>query len=160
MSDNPLNLLAAIMAAFVVAGILAIIGAFGLLPGTGDSAPALPPSVAVGVPTQRSVPPASPTASVVVGDSLTVTARNITFDPTTLNARAGGVGIDFRNEDSGTTHNIHFFRGSDASGQSVATTNVTSGPDEQRLSFLAEAGQYFYRCDVHPDQMHGQLVVR
>jgi len=39
-------------------------------------------------------------------------------------------------------------------------TEVTPGPVEQTLSLgQLAAGQYFYKCDVHPEAMSGMLTV-
>ena len=45
---------------------------------------------------------------------------------------------------------------------SIAATSVKSGPgDVETVQFSAptQVGSYFYRCDVHPTIMTGNLVV-
>jgi plastocyanin len=55
--------------------------------------------------------------------------------------------------DSNVPHNIAFFAGQDASAPRIAGTEVGTGPDDlQVVEFTtpAQAGSYFFHCDVHP----------
>jgi plastocyanin len=58
-------------------------------------------------------------------------------------------------------HNIAFYQGQSAADPLIAATEVETGPVVQELTFTTptEPGNYFFRCDVHPDTMVGQLVV-
>jgi mono/diheme cytochrome c family protein/plastocyanin len=99
-------------------------------------------------------PPAPPSAT------LTISAQAMAFDKDTLVALADTpLTLTFDNKDTGVPHNIHFFKGEDATGETVAQTALATGPDIATLNFgpLA-AGTYFYQCDVHP-QMLGTLTV-
>jgi plastocyanin len=54
-------------------------------------------------------------------------------------------------------HNIQFFG---PGGGSIGATAVATGPVQQTLSLGAlAAGSYSFKCDVHPQQMNGTLVV-
>jgi plastocyanin/mono/diheme cytochrome c family protein len=104
---------------------------------------------------------ASPTTEAA-STNLTITAENTAWDKSTLTAVAGQpltVAVD--NKDSGVSHNIHFFKGADATGTDVASTQIQPGPATETLNFgpLA-AGDYFYQCDVHPTQMTGTLTAK
>jgi plastocyanin len=87
-----------------------------------------------------------------------IVADNLQFDLSELTASAGEVVIALDNRDGGQPHNIQFFRGDDADGESVGTTDVKSGPAEDVLTMNLDAGEYYYHCDVHPN-MKGTLTV-
>jgi len=109
--------------------------------------------------TSATSPPSGATTSGGAGD-LTIVAKNITFDKTSLQAPAGPVKITFMNQDTGTVHDFHLFQGSNASGHSVGQTPLIAGPTTQTLTATLAAGTYYFQCDVHPDQMKGTLTVR
>lgn len=87
-----------------------------------------------------------------------IVANNLQFDLRELSAPAGRIVIALDNRDGGQPHNIQFFRGDDADGESVGTTEIKSGPAQDELAMDLDAGTYFYQCDVHPN-MKGTLVV-
>ncbi|MBF6600201.1 MAG: PQQ-binding-like beta-propeller repeat protein [Dehalococcoidia bacterium] len=138
---------------------------------TGTTTPGTPAASRTGTPAANGTaspaasgtpsPRASGTASgTTTGATLTVTGQNIAFDTTTLTASAGTVKVTFVNKDSGIPHNIHFFKGSDANGQSVAATPIKPGPATDTLTMNLQPGTYSYQCDVHPLQMKGTLTVK
>ncbi len=112
-----------------------------------------------------SVPPPAPTDTPTPRPSgpvaLTVVAKDIAFHPTALTARAGLIiGIVFDNQDAGTQHNIHFFRGDSPAAPTLGSTAVSTGPAQAGLALGSlSPGVYFYHCDVHPDQMKGTLTI-
>jgi plastocyanin len=56
---------------------------------------------------------------------------------------------------------VHIFKGTDASGESVAQTDINTGPKTDTLNFgPLDAGTYYYHCDVHPATMFGTLTVQ
>ena len=91
------------------------------------------------------------------------TPDDIHFDKSTLNATAGAqVTLTYTNN-SDIPHNFHLFDSTDASGKTLATTDVKAGPnDVETVTFSAPTtpGRYYYQCDVHPTQMNGFLVVQ
>jgi plastocyanin len=100
------------------------------------------------------------------GGSVTLeisTPDDTKFDKDTLNAAAGAqVTLTYTNN-SDLPHNFHLFNGGDASGDTIAMTDVKTGPnDVEKVTFTAPTtpGKYFYHCDVHPQQMTGFLVVQ
>jgi plastocyanin len=110
------------------------------------------PSAAAGSPTAAATP-GGPAAAI------TIAGISSTFDKEEVTAPAGPVTIEFDNRDGGVIHNIHFFNGDDADGESVGETELETGPVKQTLTMDLEAGAYFYQCDAHPTTMTGTLTV-
>jgi plastocyanin len=108
--------------------------------------------------------PGGPAATVPAGTTLIqVTARNLAFIERTLRAPASTqVTVRLNNEDAGVTHNVAFYRSRTATTQPLvdgAVGPLFPGPDVRDFSFTTPGrGNYFYRCDVHPD-MNGTFIV-
>ena len=91
-----------------------------------------------------------------------VVARNLVFDKRSLSASPGAsVTVTLDNQDAGVLHNIAFYN-SPAASQRIAVGELFPGPAVRDVQFTAPSapGNYFYRCDVHPDTMTGSFVVR
>lgn len=127
---------------------------FKITPAAG-AATATPPPAA----TAPAGEPTSP-ATAEAGGPLTITGVSSQFDLEEITAPAGSVTVEFDNRDGGVVHNIHFFSGDDADGESVAETELEVGPITQTVTFDAEPGSYFYQCDAHPTTMTGTLTVQ
>ncbi|MEX0749754.1 MAG: cupredoxin domain-containing protein [Dehalococcoidia bacterium] len=119
--------------------------------GGDDSDPVTTPG-ASGTPAERGAKTPDAEGTIVI------VARNLEFDTDELLAPAGAVTIEFENADGGTPHNIHFFRGANARGESVGETALGNGPATDTLELDLETGDYFFQCDVHPN-MKGTLTV-
>jgi len=119
--------------------------------------PVTPSASAAVSPTAGATAAASPAAGG--GTTLALTAQSILFDKTKLEAKAGAVTIEFDNKDGGIPHNVHVYKGSDTTGDSVGMTDITAGPTKQTLTINVAAGAYYYQCDVHPTTMSGTLTV-
>jgi plastocyanin len=93
--------------------------------------------------------------------NVTITAKNIAFDKRSIAISTGvDVTITFVNSDAGVLHNIAFYTNRSATS-AIAKGATFAGPGEEQVKFVAPApGSYFYRCDVHPDQMNGTLTVK
>ena len=115
----------------------------------GSSATAAVPAVTV-----------TPASTGGAGATIGLLGRDSKFDKATLSASAGAVTINFENADAGVPHNLHVFKGADAKGQSVGTTDLEAGPLKQVLKLTLERGSYYYHCDVHPTTMKGVLTVQ
>ncbi len=104
---------------------------------------------------------ASPTAAAG-STELKLVGKALAFDTSTLTGVAGKeLTVTFDNEDAGTPHNVQFFKGADATGESIGATEIASGPVVQTLKIgPLDAGSYFYQCDVHPTTMTGTLTVQ
>lgn len=120
------------------------------------------PPVIVQAACGQTAPAAVPTAAgpTTAATELTVIGQGTAFDKTELLGVAGtALTITFDNRDAGINHNIHFFKGADASGDEVAASDIAPGPVVQTLKLdPLDAGDYFYQCDVHPGQMEGKLT--
>jgi plastocyanin len=94
--------------------------------------------------------------------SVTLVAQNIAFDPNTITASTGvEVTVTLDNRDAGVLHNVAFYTNRSAS-QAIFVGELSTGPATTTESFNAPstAGSYFFRCDVHPDQMTGTFNVQ
>jgi plastocyanin len=138
------------------------VGASGQIPLPPATSPTPPPSEGG---------PATPAANG--GSSAAGTALRISTDPNT------GGGINYNTDtltappntkvtltysnNAAVIHNWHLYNGSDAKAPSIAQTPLMAGPnDNQSVQFTtpAQAGSYYFQCDVHPTQMFGHLVVK
>lgn len=93
------------------------------------------------------------------GTTIKLVALNILYEKTEFEAPAGKVTIEIENKDAGVPHNVHIYKGEDASGQDMGLTELTAGPDTQRITLDLQAGEYFFVCDVHPTTMSGKLKI-
>jgi len=121
------------------------------------SAPAVQPTVAPPPPT--TAPPPPPPPPPPAEQSLTVVAKDVTFSPSPLTARAGGVlHLTLDNQDTGVEHDIVLY---DASGAVAGATDPAMGPVRQTLTLtLGAPGRYAFKCSVHPQTMRGVLAVQ
>ena len=121
---------------------------------------------------QRGVPAPSPAASPMPAAGETPaggTAAEIKmvpvllFDKTELTIAADtDVTITADNAEDAIPHNFAVYTSRDAaeSGEdALATTEICNGPCIETATVNLSAGEYFFRCDVHPIQMIGALVV-
>jgi plastocyanin len=127
--------------------------------------PAQSPAGSPGGESPAGSPAGSPGESPAAGTTLEVVTppeQPLAFVPDQLSATAATeVTVDYLN-DSNIPHNIHFFAGPDASAESLGATEVVTGPGAlQSITITTpdEPGQYFFHCDVHPQQMVGMLDV-
>ncbi|HVB38826.1 MAG TPA: cupredoxin domain-containing protein, partial [Vicinamibacterales bacterium] len=97
-------------------------------------------------------------ASAPTGQVVKITAQNIAFTETSVDAPAGqAFTIAFDNEDAGIPHNIEI---KDASGASKFKGEIVTGVTTINYSIPAlTAGTYTFVCDVHPN-MTGTLTVK
>lgn len=94
--------------------------------------------------------------------AVTLTAKNLSFDKRTIAASPGvDVTVTLNNQDAGVSHNVSFYTNKSATTK-IFTGNLLAGPGTQDEKFKAPTapGNYFFRCDVHPDQMTGTFVVK
>ena len=123
----------------------------------GDATIAVPTATPAAAPT---APSGSATAGNGGATTLTLVARGAVLDQTALSAPAGAVTIEFENKDAGILHNLHVYKGTDASGEGVGSTKLQAGPTSETLTLQLGPGAYYYQCDAHPMSMKGTLTVR
>jgi plastocyanin len=101
---------------------------------------------------------AAPAAGGEGGGGPTVVAQNLTFDTTEIDLPAQPTTLHFENQDAGTVHNIGIYTDDSASQALFDGADVT-GPDSADYQVPAlDPGEYYFRCDTHP-QMNGTVVV-
>lgn len=116
------------------------------------------PSAAGAPPTPTAtLPPASCSPD---GGVLRVAAIGFAFQPDCLAAHAGEpFRIAFANEDEGVQHNVAVYEDAAGTG-ALFVGDPVAGPGEATYRVDAlDAGTYLFRCDFHPQQMRGVLVV-
>jgi plastocyanin len=94
--------------------------------------------------------------------TIDLVAKNIAFDKSTITVPAGAeVTINFDNRDSGIPHNFAVYESS-AAKKVVFKGKIITGAKKITYTFTApaQAGDYFFRCDVHPTIMTGTFTVQ
>jgi plastocyanin len=90
-------------------------------------------------------------------------SNQLAFTPNTLTAPANtSVTVNYTNN-SNQPHNIVFFNGSDSSAPKLAETEIATGPNALRSATFttpAQAGNYYFWCQVHQAAMSGTLQVQ
>ncbi len=101
--------------------------------------------------------------SAAAPQSVTVdlVAEDIAFDKNTITVPAGArVTVNFNNRDSGVPHNFAVYE-TEAAEKVIFSGQIVTGLAKIEYTFDAPPipGTYFFRCDIHPTQMTGQLIV-
>lgn len=109
----------------------------------------------------KSAPQSSATPA---GDAtqLSLAASGTRFTATQLEAASGKpIAVKFDNQDAGVFHNFALYT-DEAHTVPVpgGATQLAAGPVVQDLTVDLKAGTYYFRCDVHPVEMTGTLVVK
>ena len=135
-------------------------------PGPMTTVPTTAPTAA---PTTPATTPAPTTVQTTVvttpvgGGEVTVNlvAKNIAFDKSQITVPAGShVTIHFDNQDTGIPHNFALYTDSHATTR-IFVGDFVTGPKMVTYTFTAPStpGNYFFRCDVHPEMMTGTFTV-
>ncbi len=92
---------------------------------------------------------------------VTISAQNNAFSRSRIRVPAGEqILIEFTNREA-APHNIAFYE-SAAAEEEIYVGSTVRGPDNTvtyEFDAPEETGTYFYRCDVHPIVMTGDLIV-
>ena len=92
----------------------------------------------------------------------TLVARNLSFDKRSITASPGvDVTVRLDNQDAGVIHNFAVYTNRSA-GTKIYVGPTSTGIAQTNDNFKAPTspGNYFFRCDAHPDQMTGSFVVK
>lgn len=86
--------------------------------------------------------------------------RSIRFDQRQLVIAAGqDVTIHFVNEDTGVAHDFTIWRDRTAN-ERLAGTRVCTASCDETITVNLPAGQYYFNCTIHPQQMTGTLIAQ
>ena len=90
--------------------------------------------------------------------SVMISASNITFEQTSVDAPAGTpFNVVFDNKDAGVPHDVWI---KDSTGNPVFQGAIVTGPTQTTYNVPAlAAGSYTFNCSVHPN-MTGTMVVK
>jgi hypothetical protein len=94
--------------------------------------------------------------------TITLVAQSLQWDKRSVSAGADApVTVVMENRDPGVLHNVAFYTNSGAT-QKIFGSELVAGPTTQTSNFTAPPtpGNFFFRCDVHPDTMSGSFNVR
>ena len=138
-----------------------VIGAASFLAacGSGSSDKTATSQPAASSPARATTPAAAATGS---GGGLNVAARDFLFDPNKLSAKPGEtITINFKNDGS-TTHTFTLYTDED---HTKTVANGDSGPVSAggsktlTVSLASDSGDLYFRCEIHPTQMTGEISV-
>jgi plastocyanin len=147
-----------------IGGMLLLIVAAGILMlGCGKSGSETKQETQTGQAAQESQAPPETTSSTSSAADVTIdlVAHNIAFDKGTITVPTGAhVTINFDNEDEGIPHNFALYKTSAATDE-LFDGEIITGVKQIKYTFTAPTtpGDYFFRCDVHPERMTGTFVV-
>ncbi|HUF52997.1 MAG TPA: hypothetical protein VMR52_04385 [Dehalococcoidia bacterium] len=86
----------------------------------------------------------------------------IRFDKDELRVPADQqVTINVDNRDTGILHNFAVYESEEdanAGEDALFATEICDGPCQDTLTVKIDGGPHFFRCDVHPDEMTGQII--
>ncbi|HEX5368722.1 MAG TPA: cupredoxin domain-containing protein [Dehalococcoidia bacterium] len=129
------------------------------------STPSVGNTPAEAVTTQASNTPAasntpSGSSSSAAATSVTLMAKDLKYDKDQITlAPNTQTTVTLDNQDNSVMHNFSIYTSSDAS-TSVFKGDLTTGPTTKDYTVPPlKPGTYYFRCDVHPDTMHGTLTV-
>ncbi len=93
-------------------------------------------------------------------EAVALKSQGSKFVQASLEAPAGqAFDIEFENGDTGTMHNFSIYTDDSATKSLYTGQFFSSGTQTEHVPAL-DAGTYYFRCDVHPTTMYGDLTVQ
>jgi plastocyanin len=95
-------------------------------------------------------------------DVISVVAADFSFDPIELEATKGDpITVEVTNAGS-APHTLTVYKDEEYAEavEGADTGNISGGGTGEFTATFDEAGNYFFRCDIHPTQMEGELIVQ
>ncbi len=120
-------------------------------------------TAAVAGPSASASPAASPggSPSAPAGGPAIAMIPTLKFDKSELTVTADSdVTVSIDNKDTTVLHNFAVYKSkadADANKPAIAKTQFCAGPCQATLALKLAPGDYYFRCDVHPQQMTGTL---
>ena len=111
--------------------------------------------------TAEPTPTATAQATPGLDDEVQVQAADFSFDPASFAVPAGvPVKIEVRNAGA-FPHTLTVYSDQEytAGVEGADTGNISSGENAE-VTTTFEAGEYFFRCEIHPTQMEGDLTAQ
>jgi plastocyanin len=98
-------------------------------------------------------------AATGLDDEVQVAAADFSFSPDTFSLPAGApVKIEVRNTGS-APHTLTVYSDEEySSAVPGADTDTIEGGEDASIETTFDAGQYFFRCEIHPTQMEGEFT--
>ena len=93
--------------------------------------------------------------------TVNITAQNLAFNIRQITASAGvEVTVVLNNQDT-VPHNVSFYTNRSATS-AIFKGELVTGPTTitERFTSPSSPGNYFFRCDAHPDTMTGTFTVQ
>jgi plastocyanin len=151
------------------AALVALIGASSIFVACGSSSSdkTATSQPAASSPARATAPAAAATAPAggatsAGGSTLNVSARDFLFDPNKLSAKPGtSVTINFKNDGS-TAHTFSLYTDEDhtkAVANGDSGTVSAGGSKTLTITIASDSGDLYYRCEIHPTQMMGEISV-
>jgi plastocyanin len=103
----------------------------------------------------------TPAVRGTAASSIRLVAKDLKFntDEITLEPNQQAT-VTLDNQDAEVLHNFSIYTTTDAATP-VFKGDLTTGPTTETYTIPPlQPGAYYFRCDVHPDTMHGTLVVQ
>ncbi len=118
-------------------------------------------SAKTAAPTSKATAATSPAASGAAGEVIKVTAKDFEFDPADVDAPANKQ-VTFQLTNSGSaTHTLTVYE-DDAYTKPVSGASVQASGGKQgefNVTF-PKTGDFYFRCEIHPSRMKGEIKVQ